>query len=99
MKTVKVKWFSANEGGRKSPPPVGRYFSVARFPDDKVWQNNAWSVVLELSPPEDIDGNKTSSGRLEFMMDNAPQEKLEKYDSFEIYEGPRKVGLVYVLGK
>ncbi|MCG8711030.1 hypothetical protein JHU04_004373 [Brenneria sp. 4F2] len=99
MKNVKVKWFGENEGGRKSPPPVGRYFSVARFPDDKGWQNSAWSVVLELSSPEIIDGNKTSSGRLEFMMDNAPQEKFEKCDFFEIYEGPRKVGLVYILGR
>ncbi|MBP2858908.1 hypothetical protein J8657_15000 [Dickeya oryzae] len=99
MKTVKVKWFSANEGGRKNPPPVGRYFSVARFPDDKVWQNNAWSVVLDLSPPENIGGDKISSGFLDFMMDNAPKEKLEENDTFEIYEGPHKVGVVSILEK
>lgn len=96
MKNVKVKWFSPSEGGRKSSPPVGKYFSVARFPDDKIWQKNAWSVVLELSSPEDIDGYKISCGSLDFMVENAPKEKLEKYDSFEIYEGPHKVAVVYI---
>lgn len=97
MKTVKVKWFSPAEGGRKTAPPVGRYFSVARFSDDDVWQNSAWSVILELSPHEDVDGCKISDGSLDFMMDNAPEEKFEEHDSFEIYEGPHKVAVVYIL--
>ncbi|KAA8993527.1 hypothetical protein FJU30_26640 [Affinibrenneria salicis] len=96
MATVKVKWLNPNEGGRKNPPPTGRYYSVARFPDDKTWQNNAWSVIFELSPPQDVDDHKLSSGSVSFMMENAPMEKMSDYDSFEIYEGPHKVGIVFI---
>lgn len=96
---VKIKWLTSNEGGRKSPPPVGKYFSVARFPSDQEWQSNAWSVVFDLLPPIDVDGCKLSEGNVSFMMDNAPKERFEKYDRFDIYEGPHKVGLVSIVSK
>ncbi|QZN97397.1 hypothetical protein [Symbiopectobacterium purcellii] len=97
MVNVNVKWLSPDEGGRQTPPPGGRYLSIARFPDDTTWQNNAWSVIFDLSPPKSINGYKVSAGTVEFMMDNAPKEQLNNHDAFEIYEGPHKVGVVYIL--
>ena len=52
MYRVKVVWLTENEGGRRSAPPIGRYYPVSRFPEEKTdWQNNAWSVVFELEKP------------------------------------------------
>ena len=47
MYRAKVVWLTEKEGGRRSAPPIGRYYSVSRFPDEQTdWQNNAWSVFL-----------------------------------------------------
>ncbi|WP_145476282.1 hypothetical protein [Yersinia similis] len=48
---VKIEWLTCEEGGRKTISPKGKYFSVARFPEDINWQNNAWSVFFELESP------------------------------------------------
>lgn len=56
MYRVKVVWLTENEGGRRSAPPIGRYYPVSRFPEEKTdWQNNAWSVVFELEKPNVTD--------------------------------------------
>ncbi|QCT21072.1 hypothetical protein FEM41_16180 [Jejubacter calystegiae] len=97
MVHVKIVWVSFQEGGRKSVPPEGRYFSVARFPDDINWQNNAWSVVFELEAPEESIDETVSYGTVKFLVDNAPTEKMAEFSSFDIYEGPKKVAQVIIL--
>ncbi|KMW73161.1 hypothetical protein TI10_08580 [Photorhabdus luminescens subsp. luminescens] len=101
MHLVRIEWLSKNEGGRKTPPPsAGRYFSVARFPEDINWQNNAWSVVFEIESTVKSDGKDNeyiSGGCVSFLMDTAPKERMETNEYFDIYEGPKKVARVFLL--
>ncbi|CNB75174.1 hypothetical protein [Yersinia pseudotuberculosis] len=96
MHHVKVEWLTYEECGRKTIPSKGKYFSVARFPEDINWQNNAWSVVFELESPTHERGKSISSGTVSFLVDNAPQERMPNHFSFDIYEGPKKVANVYL---
>ncbi|EGT0638489.1 hypothetical protein JAF85_004833 [Citrobacter werkmanii] len=98
MHKVRVEWLSENEGGRKSAPPIGRYYSVSRFLEEDIfWQNNAWSVVFELEKPIMENGKFISEGYVQFLFDTAPQERMVKYNKFEIYEGPKKVADVFLI--
>jgi hypothetical protein len=94
MSDVELRWFRAEDGGRKTPPSAGRYFAVARFAEDVIWQNNAWSVVFDLNEPVLKDGDFISRGRVNFLVDAAPKERLLTCSSFDIYEGPKKVATV-----
>lgn len=96
MPAIKIKWQSTDAGGRKHPPPAGKYFSVARFSDDSKWQDHAWSVVFQLSRHETVEGHDFSSGTVEFLMPDAPSHKFDIHTTFDIYEGPHKVGTVHI---
>jgi len=97
MYPVRIEWLPPDEGGRKSIPLGGKYYSVSRFPEDEAWQSNAWSVVFELKK-KTVEGEIiVSYGTVGFLMDAAPKERMEKYDCFEIYEGPQKVANVFLL--
>jgi len=90
MFAITVKWVSHQDGGRRSPPPCGTYYATTRFPSDA----NAWSVVFELAAPvADLD-DPVSSGYVRFLMENVPVDRLYQGNSFEVYEGPYKVGEV-----
>lgn len=97
MHKVKIKWIDQKDGGRKSPPSLGKYFSVARFPEDTQWQNNAWSVVFILESLEENSNGCYSIGLVDFIMENAPKERLYIHDKFDIYEGPKMVANVYLI--
>jgi hypothetical protein len=97
MYPVKIEWLPPDKRGRKSIPIEGNYFCVSRFPEDEVWQNNAWSVVFELNKQKAEGGIIVSYGIVDFLMDTAPKERMEKYGHFEIYEGPKKVADVFLL--
>ncbi|EAA3764184.1 hypothetical protein C5D22_17210 [Salmonella enterica subsp. enterica serovar Newport] len=78
-------------------PLEGKYYSLSRFPEDEVWKINAWSVVFELKKKK-IEGEIiVSYGTVDFLMNTAPQERMEKYECFEIYEGLKKVANVFLL--
>lgn len=97
MHLVKIEWVGADKGGRKSIPSEGKYYSVAKFPEYTVWQNNAWSVVFELEKKQLEGESIISFGAVDFLMDTAPKERMEKYRQFEIYEGPKKVADVFLI--
>lgn len=97
MYSVKIEWVPVEGGGRKSIPSEGKYYSVARFPEDIDWQNNAWSVVFKLKNPGKKEGKIISFGLVDFLMDTAPKARMEKHDRFEIYEGPKKVADVFLI--
>ncbi|WP_221622558.1 MULTISPECIES: hypothetical protein [unclassified Burkholderia] len=90
-------WISEAKGGRKKPPSAGRYYSVSRFPEDVDWQNNAWSVVFDLFDPCQSNGEVVSFGEVDFLVNNAPKERVLNHKIFDIYEGPKKVAEVTVL--
>lgn len=97
MHSVRVVWISAAKGGRKRPPAAGRYYSVSRFPEDVNWQNNAWSVVFDLRDPFESNGEMVSFGEVDFLVSNAPKERMLNHKVFDIYEGPKKVAEVTIL--
>ncbi|WP_269507177.1 hypothetical protein [Burkholderia sp. IMCC1007] len=76
---------------------AGKYYSVSRFPDDVNWQNNAWSVVFDLGDPFEVDGGMVNFGGVDFLVDNAPKERMINNKIFDIYEGPKKVAEVTIL--
>ncbi|VWC69341.1 hypothetical protein [Burkholderia lata] len=97
MHSVRVVWFSKDEGGRKQPPVAGKYYSVSRFPEDFKWQSNAWSVVFDLKDPYWDGARMVSLGDVDFLVKDAPTERMINHKSFYIYEGPKKVGEVAIL--
>lgn len=102
MYQVIVEWISAQNGGRKNPPPAGRYFAVSRFPEDIHWQNNAWSVVFEFESTKKKDNQSNeyiSEGTVRFLVEDAPHERMEINKYFDIYEGPKKVAKVFLLDR
>ncbi|AMG66112.1 MULTISPECIES: hypothetical protein [Providencia] len=96
MHLVKIKWVQKKDGGRSMPPSVGRYYAVSRFPEDINWQNNAWSVIFDIHSTKLENDEFISEGGVDFLMDNAPKERMEKHSTFDIYEGPKKVATVFL---
>lgn len=97
MHLAKIEWCSVEDGGRKVIPSKGRYFSVAKFSEDIHSKYETWSVVFELDSLCQESGKLISTGNVDFLMDTAPQEKMRKNNTFEIYEGPKKVAKVTLL--
>jgi len=91
---VKIHWLSLDEGGRKTIPPKGRFFSVARFDDYVDNIHNEWSVVFDLDHPIFEGGAAVSLGTVGFLVKNSPQEKMDNCTRFFIYEGRKKVARV-----
>lgn len=90
---VSVRWYSADEGGRRSGPPSGpKYTPTGRFADQPLDQ--MFSVILtmpELRPPS---GANFTSGELapgfpEHVPDFA--DRLARGDKFILHEGRRAV--------
>jgi len=94
----KVTWVLAEDGGRRALPTERRYVTVARFPEDgDRWNEEAWSVVLEASPPPSEQGNPTVVDA-RFLANDAPQDRIRPGRSFDLYEGARRVATVDVVG-
>ena len=90
---VKVKWY-----GKKALnlPASKQYITVAKFSEDLNWENDAWSIVLEFKVTPKEQGNP-SHGNAHFLMPNAPWEKLQIGNKFELYEGDALVAEVEVM--
>ena len=95
MIKVKVMWMNISEGGRKSPLPIGRYFPIAKFSNNED-STNLWSIILDLEASQSCDEYLFSYGTAELLSADGPKDKLEIFDSFYIYEGPHKVGKVFI---
>lgn len=57
---VKVVWTPLASGGRKNIPVNTKYYPVSRFKQGADWQNEAWSVIINLANAE-LENNKTVS--------------------------------------
>ncbi|EGB70176.1 hypothetical protein ERFG_04130 [Escherichia coli TW10509] len=51
-----------------------------------------------MEKPNVTDGRIVSMGCVQFLFDTAPEQWMTKYEAFEIYEGPRKVADVLLIG-
>lgn len=96
---VRVYWRSPEERGKRALPPTLRYVGLSRFPEDSdAWPDEAWSVELRFDqpPPEQPTGTP-SYGRVRFLVDDAPRERLHSGARFELYEGPTCVADVEIV--
>ena len=73
-----------------------KYITVAKFYDEREWEKEAWSVVLEFDVSPKQQGNP-SKGKAYFLVPNAPQELLISGIVFELYEGAMKTAKVIVI--
>jgi hypothetical protein len=87
---ARVRWISAADGGRPSPPPGPAYSTVARFEvlADR-WPQEAWSVVLEIGRPADDSGDMVVGIRT--LAADAPGDLLAEGSRFDLFEGRRLV--------
>ena len=94
-----VYWLPAQLGERRQAPSSLRYLGVSRFVEDgKEWPDGAWSVELTFSqPPSEHDPDEPSRARVQFLFDDAPQERLHTAARFGLYEGRTQVAEVEVL--
>lgn len=88
-----IHWLSEEEGGRKHLPTSPLYTTVARFPQQKDWPQNAWSIITEFSEPPCRDG----LAQVSFLADGAPRDWLISGATFELLEGHKVVARVQVL--
>jgi hypothetical protein len=88
-----IHWLSETEGGRKQLPTSLRYSTVARFPQQKDWPTNAWSVVAEFNEPPTQD----AVAQVRFLVEEAPQHLLASGTTFELLEGHKIVATVRVI--
>lgn len=95
---AEVHWLSPADGGRSALPAAVRYSTVSRFIEDEDWPDgDVWSVFIEFDRPPS-DENNPSPGWVEFLSPEAPHGRLRPGRSFDLYEGPRRVASVSLLG-
>lgn len=87
MKAYKatIKWFSANEGGRKRIPPAGtKCFPIIRTQT----LNGDWSIAFACT---DIRDDRRMDITFSFLSPDVSDSVFHKSDTFALYEGGRKV--------
>ncbi|MCC7482951.1 MAG: hypothetical protein IT541_15645 [Hyphomicrobiales bacterium] len=94
---ARVKWLCPEEGGYSVPPNVERYAGIAKFAeDDQKWPDGAWTIVITFAEPP-VQQGRFSNGVAEFLVEWAPQERLQTAHSFDLYEGLRHVACVELM--
>lgn len=94
---ARVTWVQSSEGGRASLPENQRYVTIAKFAEDGAgWPDGAWSVVLDFAVPPLVQGSP-SVGEASFLMENAPQQRIQRGRRFDLYEGLKKVAVVELI--
>jgi len=88
---ARIRWLSADEGGRAQPPTGEQYITVAQFKEPAGdWSTDAWSVVVR------FHGSREAAD-VSFLAPEAPPDLLKPGVVFELYEGRRKVADVSLL--
>jgi hypothetical protein len=88
---ARIRWLTAEEGGRRRLPTGEIYSAVARFDDPAGdWTTDAWSVVLRFE-------GSTEQAEVSFLVPTAPRHLIVPGARFEIFEGTTKVAEVEVL--
>jgi hypothetical protein len=91
---AKVHWLSAADRGRRILPASLMYIGIGRFEEDgPSWPDGAWSVVCRFSEPPAEQGSP-STGRVSFLVEHAPHERLVPGRRFDLYEGPTRIAAV-----
>ena len=90
---ARIRWLSATEGGRTSPPGGPRYLTIARFESADIdWQKEAWSLVVEFDQSPDVSGEQTALvWFLAYDKPETPNDLLYVENKFDFLEGARVV--------
>ena len=95
---AKIRWTTAEDGGRKAPPSGPRYSAVARFESEAAkWPHEAWSIMAELPGPPDESLEVIADIHL-LAPDKAPAHLLQAGNRFDLFEGTRLVARGEILG-
>ena len=87
---ARLRWLTAAEGGRQTPPPGPEYSTVARFEALRDrWPNEAWSVVVSLAAT--APSQRVVEARVRMLVRDAPPELLTPGSRFDLFEGSRRV--------
>ena len=85
-----IRWVTPAEGGRKTPPRVPRYSTVARFETTAAsWPAEAWSIVAEFM--ERLDNCSGVLAEVWLLTPDAPAHLLKTGSRFDLFEGRRLV--------
>lgn len=82
---ARIRWLSAQEGGRKDLPKGVHYSTVARFLKDSA----EWSVVTDFNEPPLLE--RETIALMRFLSPEAPLSLLQLGSRFELLEGSRVV--------
>jgi len=99
LKTVPI-WVFWDPDGRVHLPGGLQYSTTSRWPHQKTkeeWEQDCWSVVLTFELPPDRQGSP-SKGLLRFLVEEAPHDWLKPDGKLQLYEGPKKVADVLIVG-
>lgn len=91
MMRAVVHWLKSEEGGRHRPPTGDTktpYSAVVRFAGQPWPAPSAWSLVVEKLRAIDA---YTWEANIHFLFPEAPEEFLATGNSFELYEGKKRV--------
>jgi len=95
---ARVNWILPSDGGRSAVPDCLRYVTLSRFTEDSPnWPDGAWSVVLEFERSP-VEQGHVSMGVASFLMEAAPNDRLQPGRSFELFEGRKRVAVVELFG-
>jgi len=86
---AKLKWLSAEEGGRKLPMAINtKYCPRIVFPDSPTRNGEEWSAEIYILSQVD---KLISIANLSYLVDSAPFELLQEGREFNLVEGGRLV--------
>lgn len=82
-----IRWLSAEQGGRSSPPSDARgYVCPPRFISHQAeYQGQAWTLRIVDSTP--LHGPEVIDATVEFVFEEAPHHWLAEGERFELMEG------------
>lgn len=91
-----VRWLS-DDGSTRIPSGL-RLVTIARWDDDGAdWMDKpTWSVVVEF-PHSPLELENPCSGRIGFLVPDAPQERLRAGRKCVLYDGLRQIAEVTIL--
>lgn len=80
-----IKWIQRKNGDNRYWPPTDKYYSIARFVNDKSdWPNTCWTLMAKCQSSQD-DG-WTWQAEIWFPAKNAPVHYLTQGNRFDFLE-------------
>ena len=88
---ARIQWLL----GPSVPPPTERYSATTHFNEDP--SSDWWTILVEIGSPIANEPSRFQ-GRVRFISPEGPINRLRPGKTLDLYEGPRKVAEVEVIG-